>query len=155
MMVYEGNIPHGAGPEACGSMCETTMPGERGYRLFAVVDGAQCHCGHKFPGLDAVLEEESCLPCDGNANKTCGASMIQSVYQACKMPMSAWVSEGEYVGGLQTTGDLAFERGYCKLFASEGGWGLEHPGNPRSSHIWQKCEPRTISPPYQVNTNPN
>lgn len=152
MLVYKEQMIRDRRPESCGRMCETTIPGERGYQLFAIVDGSQCYCGHQHPSAELRRDDAECAPCDADSRHSCGGTQVQSVYKACDMPLSAWVSEGEYVSGLQTTGDLAFERGYCKEFAREGGWGMEHPGNPRSSHIWQKCEPRTIDPPYQVCT---
>lgn len=153
MLVYKGELrPEERGPTACGRMCETTRPDEQGYRFFGIVDGRQCHCGHKVPPAEDRREEVECRPCASETRDTCGAQRLQSVYQACLMPRSAWVSEGHYLGGAQITADLAFERGYCKAFAREGGWGLEHPGDARASHIWQTCEPRTIDPAHQVCT---
>merc|ERR1712205_266770 len=111
-------------------MCETTVRGERGYRYFAIVGGThqgKCYCGHKNPMAEGRRDDAECQPCQVDREHGCGGAQLQSVYQACEMPLSAWVSEGDYVSGSQTSGDLAFERGYCKEFAREGGWGMEHP----------------------------
>ena len=85
--------------------------GERGYQVFAVVDSSQCYCGHRHPPADHRRDDSECAVCESDRSHGCGAAQVQSVYQACAMPRSAWVSEGEYIGGLQTTGDLAFTRG--------------------------------------------